>query len=324
MNQSPDFVERIRERYPQGLTGIFAVGGTRMTYILTHGNEFKDPGQISEFDGYADYAFNILRDVIGNFFELGGQNAIVPVLSYQLFNNERGPEYAELTAKNCYNLMEDKWVDFYREMEVDPYFTGIDTLLHFPETEFTYELGVKCTEFNENWSYQEGRRKLIWEIAPIPLFSFWRAHQVMGETAQAELDREISGAADLQALHDSLYRYYARAVYGTDVPMPNFYVGTNRNGDLKLRALLPIALLCGGSFRMFFTPYPSLFMTRETLQGMLEDLAFGKPLRSTKTDYSGQVTSELIEMEYQRVLELSADPGTTLGLVRKPLADKQS
>jgi hypothetical protein len=68
---------------------------------------------------------------------------------------------------------------------------------------------------------------------------------------------------------------------------------------------------------MFFTPYPALFTTRETLQAILEDLAFGKPLSSNKIDYSGRFTPELAEQEYQRVMELAADPRSTLGLIRQ-------
>jgi hypothetical protein len=321
MPESISFAERIRERYPEGLTGVFAVGGTRMTYILNHAHESADPGRINDMDAFADYMFDLLRDLVTAFFELGGQNVIIPALSYQLFNNERGPEYVEVAGKACYKLMQDQWVDYYNKMEVDPYIKGIDTLIHFPETRFTYDLGMECLQFNEGWSYKEGRRKLIWEISPIPLFSFWRAHQVMGDGAQADLEHQISTAPDMQTLNDSLYRYYARAVYGVDMPTPHFYLGTNRNGDLKLRAMLPIALLCGDPFRLFFTPYPSLYIARETLQAILEDLAFGKPLRSRKTDYSGQITSELSELEYQRILRLRADPNTTLGLVRKVQPD---
>jgi hypothetical protein len=68
---------------------------------------------------------------------------------------------------------------------------------------------------------------------------------------------------------------------------------------------------------MFFTPYPSLFMTKATLQAILEDLAFGKAMRSRKLDYSGQLPTGVVEVEYQRVLELSATPDTTLGLFRQ-------
>jgi hypothetical protein len=98
--------------------------------------------------------------------------------------------------------------------------------------------------------------------------------------------------------------------------MPHFYLGSNRNGEMKLHAMLPIALLCGGDFRVFYTPYPTLFMTRETWQVMLEDLAFGKAKRSKKLDYSGQWTPEQAEAEYQRIQALRADPQSTLGLIR--------
>lgn len=317
MSETPTFSDRIRERYPEGLTGIFAFGGTRMAYILEQNRQDADPGHIPTMSDYAEYGFDLLRKLIEAFFELGGQNVIVPALSYQLFNDERGTDYAEVSAKLTYGLMEGKWVEFYQRLSLDPYFTGIDTLLHLPEQKFTYELGQRCQEFNQNWSCQEGRRKIIWEVAPIPLYSFWRAHLVMGPEAAAALEVSLDSAPDLQTMHDTLFRYYARAVCGTDIPVPHFYVGTNRNGDLKLRALLPIALLCGGPFRMFYTPYPSLFLTKTTLQTILEDLAFGKPLRSTKTDYGGQITSEVVQAEYQRVLEVSADPLSTIGLVRR-------
>jgi hypothetical protein len=194
---------------------------------------------------------------------------------------------------------------------------GIDTLLQLPQDHYGYQMAAELDRFQKGWTYREGRRKVIWEVAPIPLFSIWRAPQVLGEQAAAELDAALAATTDLQTIHDLLYKYYARAVYGTEIPVPHFYLGTNRNGDLKLRALLPIALLAGGPFRLYYTPYPSLAMTRESLQALLEDLAWGKPLRSTKADYSGQVTAELLQAEYERVQELAADPTSIVGFVRR-------
>src|SRR5690606_33895114 len=119
------------------------------------------------------------------------------------------------------------------------------------------------------------------------------------------LDQALINGTDLQTLHDKLYEYYAQAAYGTSLPVPHFYLGSIRNGDFKIRAMLPIALLCGDPFRVFYTPYPSLFTTRDTLQGILEDLAFGKTLRSSTKDYSQQYTQELAQVEYQRIIELT-------------------
>jgi hypothetical protein len=310
------FAERIRQRYPEGLTGVFALGGTRTTYIMERSRHKDNPGHMEDLTAYLDHVFDRFFKLVGTFFEFGGQNVIVPLYSHQGFY-ERGTEYSQQAVRMCLQLIEPTQIEFYKSNEVDPYFAGIDTLLQLPEGRFEHELGKQLAEFQQNWHYQEGRRKLVWEVVSIPLYSIWKAHQVMGEAAQAQLQEGLSAETDLQTLHDLLYRYYAQAVYGTNLPMPQFYLGTNRNGDLKLRAFLPIALLGGASFRMFFTPYPSLFTTRETLQAILEDLAFGKPLSSKKIDYSGQFTPELAEKEYQRVVELAADPRSTVGLVRQ-------
>ena len=316
MNETASFSDRIRERYPEGLTGVFAPGGTRTTFILERQRNQENPGLIPDFAEYADYAFDRLFDLIEIFFDLGGQNLIVPLFSYQGFY-ERGEEYAEQAARMCLSVIDNTKIAFYERLHIDPYFVGIDTLQHLPEDQFAHQLGEEFESFQSKWSYQDGQRKIIWEVAPIPLFSFWRAHQVMGEQEHRAFETSLEQSTDLQDMHDKLYRYYARAVYGTDIPMPQFYLGSNRNGDIKLRSMLPLAMVCGGPFRMFFTEYPSLFITRDILQAILENLAFGKPLRSTKIDYSGQVTSELLDMEYQRVLQLSADPNKILGMVRK-------
>lgn len=316
MTESTVFADRIRERYPEGLTGIFAPGGTRTTFILERQRNQENPGLIPDFTEYTDYAFTRLFDLIETFFELGCQNLVIPLFSYQGFY-ERGEEYREQAARMCLRVIDDAKIDFYQRHEIDPYLVGIDTLLHLPQDQFAHQLGREFEDFNHQWPYQDGRRRIIWEVAPIPLYSFWRAHEVMSESERAAFETTLRQSTDLQEMHDLLYRYYARAVYGTDLPMPHFYLGSNRNGDIKVRSMLPMAMVCGGPFRMFFTPYPSLYLTQETLQSMLEDLAFGKPLRSTKTDYSGQVTGDLLEIERQRIVQLSTDPASTLGMVRR-------
>lgn len=315
MSDTSEFASRMRARFPEGLTGVFAAGGSRTTYLLDQQAEQPQPGVISDFDAYAKYGLDHLFEQMAMFYEMGGQNLISVIFSYRSLY-ERGDEYGEKAARMCLEVIDESRLDFYRDLEIDPYIAGIDTLLALPEDHYAHQVGAEFARFQSNWQYQAGRRKLIWEVAPIPLFSIWRAGETMGADAGAELEAALAQATDLRTMHDLLYQYYARAVYGTDLPVPHFYLGTNRNGDLKLRALLPIALLAGGPFRLYYTPYPSLNMTREAFQAMLEDLAFGKPLRSTKLDYSGQLTPELLQSESQRVQELSADPRSTLGLVR--------
>lgn len=310
------FAERIRERYPEGLTGIFAVGGTRTTFILGHNRESDNPGQIADFDAYANAMLARYNQLIEMFLALGGQHMIIPILAYQRFQ-EHGDEYTRLISEQTLQLTSPQQREFYAAHNIDPYFVGIDTLLHLPAEHVGHQLARALTDFQNNWSYQEGRHKVIWEIAPIPLFSIWKAHQTLDAEQQALIESQLNATTDLDAVYKLLYDHYARAVYGTSLPMPHFYVGTNRNGDFKLRALLPISLLCGGAFRLFFTPYPTLFITQETLQTILEDLAFGKALRSKRKDYSGQYSQKLADKEYQRIVSLSADAETTLGLIRE-------
>ncbi len=83
---------------------------------------------------------------------------------------------------------------------------------------------------------------------------------------------------------------------------------------------MPIGLTGGdgtrSAIRMFYTPYPTLMTRPETLQAIVEDVAFGKRFYAPKTDYSGQYTPELAAKEYERFMQLTVDPGTTLGLSR--------
>ncbi len=315
MSDAREFASRIRNRYPEGLTGIVVVGGSRINYALEH-KESAAPGRIHDMRDYGRDVEARMQAFLTTYFELGGQNIIMPLLSYQLFDKARGQEYAQVVARMALDLVGQAWREFYKANEIDPYFAGIDTLLHFPEREASFELASACQQFQAQWDYQEGHRKLIWEIAPIPLYSIWQTPGVLASVEQEQLNAQLRSAQSLEDLQSRLYRFYASALYGTELPQPHFYIANNRNGDLKLRAMLPIALSCGSPMRLFFTPYPTLMMTRESLAHVLEDLAFGTRLSSSGLDYEGQVTAEQLEAEYARALELAADPTSIAGLLR--------
>ncbi|MBX3061560.1 MAG: hypothetical protein KF726_01205 [Anaerolineae bacterium] len=318
-----EFAARIRQRYPEGLTGIIAVGGTRTYYLLSQQDEEDDPGKISDFTPYAEVLLARYLDLAASFYVLGGQNLVMPILSYQLFY-ERGIEYAKAVSEQTLLLTQEPVLSFYRDQNIDPYFVGIDTLLSTPASEPGHQLALALGRFQREWKYVAGRRKLLWEVAPIPLYSIWNAPQTMTAQELADLQRSLDNAENMDQMYRLLYAFYARAVYGTDLPIPHFYLGTNRNGPLKLRSLLPIALLCGGPFRLFYTPYPSAFTTSETLRAIFDDLAFNSGLDTTKMDYRGQVTAELLNSERARVLALRDDPTTTLGFLRKSIPSDPS
>lgn len=310
------FAKSIRERYPEGLTGVFAIGGTRTTYILEHNRQqLEDPGKIQDFAAHGEYLLNRYLQFADMFYSLGGQHMIITAFSFRGFYN-RGEEYGLLVTEEMRRFISDTAQTYYREHEVDPYFVGIDTLLLLDDTPMQ-ALGRDLMEFQQSWRYEEGRRKLLWEVTSIPLYTFWHMFQTMSSDDRAALDAEIASKDNLEDVNRLLYRQYSRFAYGTDVPMPHFYLGTNKSGDLKWRSPMPLALSGGDYLRMFYTPYPTLFMTRESMRAMLEELAFKDRFYSAKTDYSGQYSTELIQAEYDRVNALSADPGTMLGFARK-------
>ncbi len=321
MSETETFADRIRARYPEGLTGLFAIGGTRTTYILENNRRNPTPGKIDDFQHYSDYLLDRYFDLIRMFVELGGQNIVITALGYQSFY-DRGEQYANFISKSTLALIGDKAIEQYQAMGVDPHFLGIEPLLLLPPENPAHTLAVQLASFQQTWPYQPGRPKVVWEIASIPLYTFWRAHEVMGADAAAELASAIERAEDLNAVQDVLYRYYARAAYGVDIPLPHFYLGTNRNGDLKLRTVLPNAFIGGSACRSFYTPYPTLMMPPEAMRAVLQDLAFGEQkLRSKQMDYRDKYTPELAEAEYQYFRELSADSKSILGLSRNPNAD---
>jgi hypothetical protein len=316
MNEAA-FAAEIRARFPEGLTGVFAIGGTRTTYILEHNRQqIEDPGKITDFSAHGEYLLDRYLQFADMFYSLGGQNMIITAFSFRGFYN-RGQEYGLLVTQEMQRFTNETAQAFYREHNIDPYFVGIDTLLHLPEGTPMHELGEHLTNFQKQWPYQEGRCKLLWEITSIPLYSFWHTFQAMNDDERAALDAEITSVENLEEVNRILYRRFSRAAYGTDVPMPQFYLGTNKSGDLKWRSPMPLALSGGDYLRMFYTPYPTLFTTRETLKAILEELAFKDRFYSAKTDYSGQYTPELIQSEYDRVMALSATQENVLGFARR-------
>jgi hypothetical protein len=315
------FQEKITARYPEGLTGIFAIGGTRTTYILEQNRFSNDPGRIDDFAAQGEFLQQRYQQFIQMFFELGGQNMLIGAFSFLGFYN-RGEEYAQLATAEMYRMMDDHWQRFYRDHNIDPYFIGIDTLLNLPEDHAGHALGKAFADFQDQWDYHPGRRKVIWEIASIPLVSLWDVYEQMSNAEKQALRDFSRSTTDLEAIQREYYHTFSKRIFGTEVPMPHFYLGTNKSGDLKLRAPMPLAMLGGEFLRLYYTPYPTLFLKRETLKAILNDLAFNDRFFSDQTDYAGKYTQELVQAEYERVEQLASNPDVVLGYSRKVRAQQ--
>ncbi len=318
-----EFAQRIRDRYPEGLTGLFAIGATRRTYILDRNRAQENPGHIADFSEQGAYLQRQYFRFIQTYFELGGQNMLIAALSFRSFF-ERGGEYAELVSQEVLRLLDDGASAFYRAQNIDPYFVGIDTLLMLPPDSAAHQTAQKMVNFQNNWQYAEGRRKLLWEIASIPLLTFWQTLDNLSAEERTAFEADADPADGLNDVFHRLYQRLGRAAYGADIPVPHFYLGTNMSGDFKFRTPMSLALTGGDYLRMFYVPYPPLFMTEASMRMMLNDLAFGDRFHSRKTDYDGRYTPELAEAEYKRILELADDPSCILGLSRRVAIDRQS
>lgn len=310
------FANNVRKRFPEGLTGLFAIGGTRTTYILEKNRHATDPGQINDFEDYGETLLNKYLDFSRMYVELGGQNLIISVFSFIGFYN-RGGQYAEFATRELGRLTNEVSSSFYRQNRMDPYFVGIDTMLRLPQDSSAHRMARHLAEFQKDWSYDTNHHKLIWEIAAIPNLSLWSAFQRMTEDERHKITEELESYDNLLDVQRSLYHHFSKAVFGFEIPMPHFYLGTNKGGDLKLRSPLGIGLTAGEYLRLYYTPYPSLFITRETLKAIIEDLAFNERFHSTNTDYKGQYTPELAQKEYDRIMALCANPNSVLGFTRR-------
>lgn len=287
-----DLKGRIQAQFPEGLTGIFALGGTRTSYATQCQRDSNNPGAISDFDHYVEYGLSKSLEIIEWFFRCGGSYAILEILDiYRVTNNREGYRNAAIDAG--YSLIDETRREYYQDHSIDPFFSGIDTLLYVPENHPAHQLARAYTQFQANWQYSDKHKKIIFEIAPIPLYTFV-------QTVKPTIDKDDS----LLGLAERLYKHYAQAAYGIYVPPPSFYVGQSRNGDMKSLAFLPMSLDTTGRMRMYFTQYPSFYLTYDAVQKILYDLVNTR-LRANSYDYRDEMTLEMANEMHERFSKMA-------------------
>ena len=72
MNDDYSFASRIHERFPHGLTGILAVGGTRTSFMMEHNRGLAEPGKI-DYRQYGNDMLMRIQLLLRDYFELGGR-----------------------------------------------------------------------------------------------------------------------------------------------------------------------------------------------------------------------------------------------------------
>jgi hypothetical protein len=281
----------------QSLTAIIAIGGTRTAYSLHTGQ-----ASITDFSDYSHWLLSQYQRIISDYLELGGSHLIIPALSWQSFI-QRGEKYSKAITKAVELLIGQEMCEFYKAHDLAVRCAGIDTLFQLPKDSPEHQLACQLNAFNETWN--TGSHYLVWEIAPIPTYSILQAGLALDDSSKP-----------LEALHDDLYEQLAPSVYGLPMPKPDLYIGSARNGDIKLRAMLPFALAAGGEMRFYYLPYPSLLMPREALKTILEDLQQGIADRApTAFDYTDVLSEEAI-VQKRAMVQASIERNEILGLRR--------
>lgn len=296
--------EYIKKKYPEGLCGIFVFGGTRTSYATQIRRHATEPGAIESFQDYTEYGLTRSLEIIHNFFELGGKYAILEILDIHRIAGERGA-YTNPAIDANYALIDEKRQQFYLENQIDPYFVGIDALLQLSESHLAYKLAKRLQEFQMSWSRDEAHCKLIYSIAPLPLYTFSKI--------QFEL---LSDEDNLLNLANKLYRQFSVASYGLYVPPPAFYIGQARNGSMQSASRLPLALDVTGKLRLYYTQYPSFYLSKTGLKTILDDLLYESEngLNSKTYDYNGQITPEMAHEMHEYFSRLADDGESILGL----------
>jgi hypothetical protein len=319
MGSTTEFAAQIRERFPEGLTACIIIGGTRTAYILSQQRHLDDPGRIRDFTHYSQTMTQEYIRLATDFYNLGGQNLLINLFGYQAFS-ARGEAYTAQAIQQTYVLMQEPFLSFYRQQQVDPYFVGVDAMLALPAETAIHQFGLALQQFQSQWPYQPGHRKWLWEIAVVQQYSFWQVRDRLSPHEVQTLDAAIAHPPDFNTLNDPLYEAFCRACYGTVIPTPHFYIGNNRKGTLKLRTIFPAAFANARAMKMYFTPYPTTFLRERELRAIIQDVAFGSSQRTTQQfDYSAQYTASQAQAEYERFVHLRDDLGSIVGFSTPPV-----
>lgn len=272
------------------ITAILSFSGTRMAYVLERNRDKENPGEI-DYPDYLDYSLGKIKDIVTYYFEAGGQNLILEVLDVGLMTDDRGEQYADLATQYIYELA-DGLNKFYREIEADVTFIGIDAIQHLPTGHPAQKLGKYLNDFNNQWQYDyNNRHQILWNIAAIPLYTIHQASQSSG-FSQINMEKITKVEADY-------YENFAQQIYGFNCPMPDLYISSNTNGDFTINSRLPLTLGLNYHFRLFYVPFPTFFMTQDHFNTIMLDMEAKLIYNSYAIDYGGQISQDTAKRGYE-------------------------
>lgn len=274
------------------ITMILAFGGTRTAFILENNLNKENVGEI-DYKAYTEYALGRIQSIIQHYFNAGGHNLIIEVLDIHLLTSKRGSDYVEQSTRHVFDLAGEDYINFYTQMDLEVRFIGIDVLCNLPVKHPAHRLGNFLHEFNETQTYTKDKRKIIWNIASIHLHTL---HEI---SRHSDLQIDTSNLLNTASIY---YNYFSEKVYGLELPRPQAFIGSNRNGRMALSTALPIAVGVEHGLRLFYVPFPTFFMTETHFKIMINDL---EPDQSedTQLDYRNLIERETALIAYEEFVE---------------------
>ncbi|MEO1253648.1 MAG: hypothetical protein AAFY41_02005 [Bacteroidota bacterium] len=276
------------------VSGIIVVGGTRTAYIIDR--QLSD-GKIIDFQDYANYCAEHYQRIITDFISLGGTHVQIPVYGWQAF--QRGDDYINAIAQSVLMLTNSDFDQFYRENNIQPYFSGLELLYQLPHEHPFHETLVHLETYKNNFK-GSGDRAVIWGIMPIPILAITQAQQ------------PDFSALNADEIPSFLYEYYSKIVYGVECPLPDFYIGSARTGQIKLRTALHPSIAPGATTKYYWLQYPTIWLNRTTLEIIMIDCQ-KQYMNQSNFDYESQMTPMLLEELTTRFRNVINDTSKIIG-----------
>lgn len=279
------------------MIATIAIGGTRTAYLI---DRHLTDGKIMDFHDYTKYSLHQYKRIIANYLSLEGQHLILPVYAWQLLI-ERGEKYAEVSVRALEMLITPEMSQFYSEYNIQPHFAGLE-VLQMSSNPILRQVAENFQNFENQYQYSPDKHHLVWEIAPMPLLTF----------GQNSFPQKVTNTDDIAGLHDNLYKHYAKIAYKAQLTPPDIYIGSAKNGDLKIRSMFPMALGAGEDTRFYFLEYPSVLITKEHLRLIMEDARQAEYMKTY--DYEDVMNEEKLnelKNRYQKMMEDNSILGIT-------------
>ena len=244
LNLAPEAVAKLVRAVagPQQVC-VFPINGTRLWFMLEHGDKIQDDWMQS----YMDIAGKKHTEIYGRCFQHGLDTIVSPVFGGELLN--RGEEYVQrVTADGLSRLAtHPDFLSFYKKYQVRVYFYG-DYRRQLAATSFSY-LADQFDHISQHTA-NHTRYRLFYGVF---------ASESIEPVAEMTV-RFFQKTGRVPTQHELIEMYY-----GASIEKANIFIGFEKFN------VFDYPLLSWGEESLYFTVAPSLYLTDRQLRNILYD-----------------------------------------------------